>query len=106
MMLDVQLKVTPEELKVKAEQVNGHLSALRQRFQSMEQSVNRSASYWQGEAGDMHRRDYQERKEGIGEIFRRLSEQVSDLQAIAANYQESERQVSEFLGDLPSDVIL
>lgn len=106
MIMDVQLKVTPEELKVKAEQVNGHLSVLRQRFQSMEQSVNHSAAYWQGEAGEMHRRDYQERKESIGEIFQRLSEQVSDLQEIAANYQESERQVSEFLGDLPSDVIL
>ena len=96
---NMTIRVSTEELAAAADEVQGSLNDLRNRFSSIEASVNRSSSYWQGEAAEKHRRVYREMKEN-------LDEHVTDLKAMTQIYSESETQIQELSRDLPADVIL
>lgn len=106
MSVDFTLKVTPEELLAEAENVQGHISALQNKFSVIGDAVSRSEGYWTGEAGDAHRRTYRGRQEEIDKIFQKLGEQVSDLQAMARGYQETEEAVETAADGLPDNVLI
>lgn len=101
-----QIKVTPEELIRKAGELQGKITKIQKEFDSLEQNVNHTVSYWIGEAGDTYRNKYKEFKPGVQEIIRRLEEHVQDLNAMAGVYQKTESEVKEVIEELPSDVIV
>lgn len=103
---NMTIRVSTEELAAAADEVQGSLNDLKNRFSSIESSVNRSSGYWQGEAAEKHRRVYREMKETLDEIMARLGEHVTDLKSMAQIYSESESQIQESSQDLPADVIL
>lgn len=103
---NIIIKVSTEELLAGADQVQSSLTDMKSRFSSIENAVNRSNGYWQGEAADKHRRVYTEMKKVIDEIMARLGEHVTDLRAMAQVYAEGEQAVEELSYDLPSDVIV
>lgn len=100
------LTVTPEVLQRQAEKSKKSVYQLKSRMSELEQIMNRTKSYWIGEAGDAHRSYYFEQEEYIQKLFARLEEDISDLENIASVYTKTEREVSSIAGDLPSDVII
>lgn len=101
----VQIKVTPEILVNKAEDVERGISRLKNCFQNMEQRVSATRNYWIGEAGEAHREMYQAQKENIDQILRRLSEHPVDLLQISGNYGDAERKIMESAMELPKEAI-
>ena len=59
------LKVSPEALRSAAQTAQSHINKMVQLFEAVDQLVSRSQGYWQGEAGDFHRKSYEQRKEDI-----------------------------------------
>ena len=53
----------------------------------------------------MHRKLYQEQKENVDEMMRRLKEHPQDLLTIAQNYVQTETSVEEIANQLSGDVI-
>ena len=102
---DVALKVTPEVLLEKADLVQAKLRDMQQTLDSLEQAVNGTKEYWIGEAGDMHRKMYEEEKENIATIMKRLNEHPVDLRTIAQTYMDTEAAVQEIAESLPVDII-
>ncbi|MCC8151646.1 MAG: WXG100 family type VII secretion target [Lachnospiraceae bacterium] len=100
------LTVTPEVMLQKANSVQKYIRLMRQDFSNLENTVNKTQSYWIGEAGDAHREFYQSKKEEIETIFARLTEDVTDLQTMAGVYSQTEKEVTELAQDLPADVII
>jgi len=104
---DFVLKVTPEVLRTKSDQVQTEITNMRQHFEVMTQSVSRSISYWVGEACDLHRSIYEARKPEIEEMFLRFGEHVRDLNLMAQEYQTAEDTIIDAGVDpLPTEVIL
>lgn len=103
---ELMIKVSPAELSEKALEILARVKLVEQRFRQIEQSVIRSNGYWNGEAGELHRQVYQEQQDEREEILRRLREEVEDLQQIAGNYSESERQIKEMTSSLPDNIII
>lgn len=101
----VELLVTPEQLNVKAGEVEKYVANMRICFENMKTLVEKSSGYWVGEAGDRHRRNYDEQKDNIDIIVRRLSEHPKDLRAIAQRYTEVELKAQEIAVDLPGNVL-
>lgn len=99
------IKVTPEVLIQKAEVVKGKISTMQTAFTNMMNTVSKSNSYWVGDAGDAHRKVYKEYEPEITEIFNRLTEHVTDLNAMAGVYSEAEKAVAEVAESLPTDLI-
>lgn len=101
----VELLVTPEQLNIKAGEVEKYVANMRTRFENMKTLVEKSSGYWVGEAGDRHRKNYDEQKEPIDTILRRLSEHPRDLRAIAQTYTAVELKAQEIAVDLPGNVL-
>lgn len=103
---NITIKVSTQELQEASGQVNSSLQEMRISFSVIEQAVNRSSGYWQGEAAENHRKIYSDMKETVAEILSRIQEHVEDLQSMARTYEEGEAAVQEMAVDLPSDVII
>lgn len=106
-MLDnVEIRVTPQQLLTKADEVSKKVDSLKRAFDQMEVLVNGTQTYWKGEAGDAHREIYKSEKETIEAMIKRLSEHPADLRVIAQNYMNVESAVTSMAVELPGDVIV
>ena len=47
--MDITLRVTPEALKTKANEVEGQIKALETEFNTIQDLVSRTSGYWIGE---------------------------------------------------------
>lgn len=102
---DVVIKVEPEVLVEKSQEVSASIRKMASCFEDLERIINRTNYYWIGEAGDMHRRLYQEQKENVDEMMRRLKEHPQDLLTIAQNYVQTERAVEAVANQLSGNAI-
>jgi len=105
-MENIRIKASPQALHSGAAQVQKTVESMRTRFSNIEEAVNRSSGYWQGDAADAHREAYQEMKGTVDEILARLIEHTGDLKAMAQTYLGAEKMAAAQAAELPSDVIL
>lgn len=103
---EVTFKVTPEILISKADEVTTDITKMAADFDAVAGVVARTKYYWIGEAGDLHRKIYEDQKEDIAQVLRRWKEHPRDLQLIAQTYTAAEREASVITGVLPNDVIV
>lgn len=97
--------VSTDVLVAKAQSVTQSINNMSNCFDELETVINRTGYYWIGEAGDMHRKLYQEQKDDVAEMMKRLKEHPKDLITIAQNYAEVEKSVTEVANMLSGDVI-
>ncbi|MGL5436038.1 MAG: WXG100 family type VII secretion target [Lachnospiraceae bacterium] len=102
----VELLVTPEVLHQKATEVEDYVKMMQQRFDTMNILVEKSSGYWEGDAGDMHRKNYDEQLDNIEFVLKRLHEHPVDLRVIAQKYSDTELKVEEaIIQALPGNVL-
>lgn len=102
----VSFKVTPEVLTAKSAEAAKSVSAMREHFEELRRLVDKTKSYWVGEAGDKHREMYYALEEDTEEILKRLGEHPVDLVAIAQKYTDTELKIQQEIQELPGDVII
>ena len=102
----VAVKVSPEVLITQAEEVRRLGNDMRRRFDVLENTMAHTRGYWIGEAGDLHRKLYDEQKDNVNQMLRRLLEHPDDLLAISENYKAAERANVESATMLDADVIV
>ena len=100
------LLVTPDMLLAKAEAVLAMINAMQKNFEELEAKINGTANYWQGEASEVHREKYQNKKADIEEAFKRLLSDTENLRKMAAVYTATENAAIDISTDLPGDVIV
>lgn len=101
----VEIRVTPETLRRKADEVSRRIDAVKQLFSELESLVRSTRGYWIGEGGEEHRREYMDRRDDIEEMLRRLRLHPADLLRISGNYVEVETVVEENINILREDAI-
>lgn len=99
------IMVTPEILTEKAAQIAERLEKIQQYLDILSQTVARSGGYWIGEAGDLHRGMYEEKKPLIKEIMHRLQEHPRQLCRMAGVYMDAEDTVRRTAEMLPDDIL-
>lgn len=77
-------------MKSKADEVRTLGNKVKQEFQTMSDLISKTSSYWIGEAGDLHRKLYNDHKDDIDQMIRRILEHPTDLEAMAGNYETAE----------------
>lgn len=95
------LKVSPEEMQAAASELSGYVSTMNECFQQMKNTMDQTAIYWVGEAGNAHRDLYQAQVQKTEEIIARYNEHVRDLNTMAGVYAEAEAQAEEAADELP-----
>ena len=104
-MADIQLRVSPEELKKRAGEIGQHVTAAHRYWNELCGIVKASEYYWEGGAGDGSRRMLQELTEETEAIFGRLRAHPSSLMQMAGIYSEAEAQAAVLAKVLPDNVL-
>lgn len=101
----VEIKVQPEVLDAKAQEVTTAIAQMERLFDAALNTVSRTQYYWIGAAGEVHRKAFEDQRDDITAILNRLKEHPVDLQKIANTYRETERALTEAASQLSSDLI-
>lgn len=102
----IVLKVTPEELNKAAGEIETQIKDIENQFAGVDTEISRTRSYWEGEASDSHKAQYDALKDEINEAVNRLKNHPVNLLRMAGIYQETETNVTEAAESLPQDVIV
>lgn len=90
-----EIKVEPSFLRERATEVQAIHKAMKAAFDQMNADVNSTSSYWRGDAGDANRKAYNDMKESIEVMLKRLEEHPVDLMKMAGVYTKSEADAEE-----------
>lgn len=101
----VEVKVSPEVLITQAEEVRRLALDMKRRFELLENTMDKTKGYWLGEAGELHRKLYEEQKDDVALMLRRLLEHPDDLLMISENYKAAESRNIQSASLLDEDII-
>lgn len=101
---DITLKAAPDCMREQAHSVAEQISAMADAFEELAAVTSRTSHYWIGEAGDHYRTLYEESKEEVRTILKRLKEHPGQLMQVAQIHEE-EMQSEMLLKPLPGDII-
>ncbi len=104
-MSDFYLRVSTDVLKSKADEIKGQIQAIETNWKQLCSIVERSAGYWEGEAGDYHRKMLKDNEEDVQKIIRRLNEHPVDLLKMAGIYEKAEVAAKALANTLSDHVI-
>lgn len=104
--MGIVLKVTPETLVSMSSDIEKKISDLQKLFQEIHTDISRTRSFWEGEAGDQHRTQYEDMKGDIDETIKRLKDRPVSLLQMANLYKETEVKVTGAAQMLQADVIV
>lgn len=105
MAIDGRVRVTAEQLKTQASEVERLIGKLEKQYGDLDTAIRKTSGYWIGDAGDLHRKKYTEGKEKVNEIIKRWKEHPKDLLVMAGLFDEAEKEAKEIADSLPADVI-
>ena len=87
---DIKMNVLPNELDMKAQEAATAIFEMEQLLANVQDTVNRTEYYWNGEAAELNRKVFLEQKEDMEEILTRLKEYPATLRKVANIYLETE----------------
>lgn len=87
---DIKMNVLPNELDMKAQEAATAIFEIEQLLANVQDTVNRTEYYWNGEAAELNRKVFLEQKEDMEEILTRLKEYPATLRKVANIYRETE----------------
>lgn len=87
---DIKMNVLPNELDIKAQEATTAIFEMEQLLANVQDTVNRTEYYWNGEAAELNRKVFLEQKEDMEEILTRLKEYPATLRKVANIYRETE----------------
>lgn len=84
------MNVLPNELDIKAQEAATAIFEMEQLLANVQDTVNRTEYYWNGEAAEINRKVFLEQKEDMEAILSRLKEYPETLRKVANIYRETE----------------
>lgn len=87
---DIKMNVLPNELDIKAQEAATAIFEMEQLLANVQDIVNRTEYYWNGEAAEINRKVFLEQKEDMEAILSRLKEYPETLRKVANIYRETE----------------
>lgn len=104
-MDDIIIKVDTAVLKSVSGDVKKKIKIAQKAFDDMENTIKRTAEYWEGSGQDRMQYAYKIRSDDYQRIFMGLQDHVDHLLQIAGVYETEERMITQAAQTLPADVI-
>lgn len=105
-MAGITLKVSPRELKAKAEEIQNQIKGFQSSWEQASYVIQNTKGYWIGDAGNAHQKQFEQYKEDVERIIRRLQEHPEDLLKMADLYEQAEEQAVIKSEKLSGDIII
>lgn len=104
--MGIVLKVTPEVLKSMAGEIEKQIGDISNQFNLIGSDISGTRSFWEGEASDTHKSQYDGLKDDINEAVNRLRNHPVNLLQMAGLYTETESNIQAVAQSLQEDVIV
>lgn len=104
-MDSIHVKVTPETLVSVSQQVTGKIVEVQKAFDDINDVIQKTASYWEGDGQAQCLQYYQTRKEDYSRILREFKTHAENLSQIAGGYTQVETKATALAQTLLEDVI-
>lgn len=101
----ITLNVKPEELVRAADGLSRQISNIERAFGALDSTINRSVSYWEGDASEMHRRKYKAISDDIQQTLKLVRNRPDDLLKMAGLYQKTEAENTDQASGLSDSII-
>lgn len=101
----IRLKVSTDVMVNKAGEISEQIAAIDRNWNKMKNLVKNTKIYWQGEASDVHQKNFKQLEEAGDKVLKRLKEHPNDLLKMADVYTETERAIQSKASSLPQNVI-
>ena len=101
----IQLKVAPNTLKNKANEITKEINTVERQWKKLQETITRSKSYWEGDASNIHQKYISTINSDVTTLIKRLKEHPTELLKMAQLYDEAEQKASQLAAALPKDVI-
>ena len=102
--MDINIRVTPTELKNQSDQVIADIRLIKKSWQEIGRLIQGSKGYWEGEASDAHIAAYNDMKDEAEKVLVRLGENPVKLQQMAGVYIAGEQDAAAVAKTLPDNV--
>lgn len=102
----VAFRVTTDVLRETSGTIGQKAENIEQYLNDMQEEVQMTSAYWEGEGGEICRNAFYEFRTRIETLVSRLREHVTDLEKIAGIYEENEKQAQQQADVLPDNVIV
>ena len=99
------LKVKPEDLEAKAKTISDSIKNIETAFKKIQTEVNGTKSYWKGQASGKHYKMFDDNKDEIQKVIKRLKEHPTDLLEMAGIYKQVEKANVNLARTLDADII-
>lgn len=104
--MGIILKVTPEVLTQMANDIEKQIDDIKNQFDIISAEVDRTKAFWEGDASDTHKKQYDSLKDEISESVTRLKANPANLLKMAGLYTETEKSATATALTLSEDVIV
>ncbi len=106
MAINIQLKVTPEQLKTQKTVIDADMANIRSDIAQITSELEGTSAYWLGEAGEKQRKDYADSLQKIGSMLDRLDTYPARILQMAGIYEETESVNTQTGSQLKAEVEL
>lgn len=103
---NVIIRVETDKLISVSGDVEQKIKQLEQAFSNMEQKINASKGFWEGDGASAFMAQYRSKRDAIDTALSRFRENVTDLRQIAGVYAQVEKSTLEMANVLPGDCIV
>ncbi len=105
-MAVVRIKVTPDVLRSKANEIQNEIRMIKREWDHISQVVGSEKSYWEGDASTVNTNMHKDIQKSIEKVLTSIAEQPGNLLKIAGVYDSVETNIIDESYSLPEDVII
>ena len=102
--MSINLRVDTNVMKDQSNLVRNDVKNIERHWKSIIQLVERTKSYWEGEASDTHIKIFRDIEPDVETVLKRLNENPVKLQMEAGVYEAAEQEVASVGNSLPDDI--
>ena len=103
---DIHLRVTPEELKNQASNIQDQINRMNTEWNSLMRILSGMQNYWSGEAGESHGEQYKAFEDEMNRLLLKLKNHPDNLLKMAGLYEKTEAGAVSQAGALAGDIIV
>ena len=104
--MSIRLRVTPAELTAAASEMKASAEGILRDMAEADDAASSCAGFWEGEAFEKHRNDYEMRKEQMEKAAKALSALPDHLLAMAGIYTSAEESAESLAGVLNTEILV
>ncbi|WP_026517598.1 WXG100 family type VII secretion target [Butyrivibrio sp. MC2021] len=106
MAFSLALGVTPESMKTKSADINTDIDDMQKYVNALQQEVSGTASYWEGEAGNTQRQNFEDQVTEINNLILRLRTYPTRILQMAGLYEDAEETAVGYAQALSTDIVM